>query len=349
MLNSRFKPLVISVCGIVLIGLIAITPTTAQPLATPTPPPPLSAQIGFSDPEFDKLEAAGFTVLNQSLTFNAHQHQYRLMTVNQNIKMAAPGGLALLYQIDGVPTLRWSQDYLKLHWQTPFILNDFLSSLPTPNDWNHDGRLLFAVHGDHDGTIWDHSVYYIYELLPNGNVISRLAGNIHDGFIVIKIELNQPTNQSVLLTAWDVRNEMAMGTPNCCGPSVKRYYVLRADTVTDISPRLKYRYDEDLNRDLAYLKMTTVVSDNDAKIYAIAALQTLMIYDALQQREVGWQLLQNIVSDAKRNQRLPAGTYMDTTFMPTMKRLFEENKDFIAPEYADPAENMHNYYVEPAR
>ena len=42
-----------------------------------------------------------------------------------------------------------------------------------------------------------------------------------------------------------------------------------------------------------------------------------------------------LVSQAKRDNRFPHGTYIDTKFMPTMARLYKENRTFVPPETAD--------------
>src|SRR5258708_30023462 len=111
---GRFLALTASVALIVSFALSS--PVAQAQDATPSGAP-LAAQVGFSDPVLDKLQAEKVNTLGERLEFKAYGHTYRLISLWE-LQSGLPfpiGGAVLLFQTDSAkPTLRWSQDYTKL-------------------------------------------------------------------------------------------------------------------------------------------------------------------------------------------------------------------------------------------
>jgi hypothetical protein len=126
--------------------------------------------------------------LAESLEFEAYAHRYRLLAVWEVFPDAPPddptraiGGSALLYQMDGgAPQLRWSEDYLSLLGQAPYLAKEPSGYFPAPppGDWNGDGKVEFGVRGTFMGTAWFTTILYVYQIEPDGTVVSKLEGVI---------------------------------------------------------------------------------------------------------------------------------------------------------------------------
>lgn len=310
----------------------------------PTPLPPLSEQIGFYDPIFAELEADRQNTLGDSTRFEAYSHQYRLLAIwaiSPDYPEMVDGGTALLYQMDGnQPQLIWSKDYSGFHGQTPSV--DSASPLfhaPSPGDWNNDGKAEFGVYGFFAGTAWYSNMLYVYQLKPDNEVVSIFKGKILPGHIVISAEkLNDGT--TILLTLTDVRGEGAMKLSNCCGPLIHRYYEWRERDIVEASAKYLDNYVQPLGNTIYRLTTSNIT---DPVEYSARLLEVLMIYDALDQREAGWALAQQIVQQAKQTGRLPEGTYVDETFMPAMAQLYESGTLFVAPDKID---HVTDFYAE---
>lgn len=310
-------------------------PTLAQDASLP-----LSQQVGFSDPKLDELQAAGQTVLGETQDFSAYGRSYRLLTVWSVLPgfpddfSSVVGGSALLYQTDGgQPVLVWSQDYLKLLGQAPYITNtrmDFFNA-PPPGDWTASGKTDFAVLGSFAGTAWFSTFYYIYQLQPDNTVTSLLRGTIPPGHIVANLEIQ--ADGSFLLAASDMRGEMAMGLPNCCGPQAVRYFEWRADLIQDASSAHPEKYLPALGGSIYQL---TTVPITDPTEYSARLLELLMIYQSLGTPAAGLTLVQSLVAQAQEEGQLGVDTYVDTTFLPAMIQLFQAGQPFTVPEYAGP-------------
>lgn len=329
---NALKTIMVSLL-VLLVGLVPHTIAQNNP-----PPKPLSEQVGFSDPALDALQALGENTLGESEDFQAYGHNYRLLAIWELLSDASPndvtsiiGGAALLFQMDTAkPTLLWSQDYLKLIGQAPFLTNQHypVFNAPAPGDWDKDGKTEFAILGSFSGTAWFSTFYYVYQIQPDGvTVTSRFKGNIPPGYIVVAIE--PQFDNSIVLTVADIRGEMAMGLPNCCGPQISRYFDWRGDTLVDSSPNHTDRYFERIGSTL--YRLTTEQFDNPAD-YAARLLELLMMYDAMGQRDAGWLLVQGLVAQAKQTGRLAEGTYVDTVFIPTMTQLYQQKQPFVAPD-----------------
>jgi len=312
--------------------VLGALPTLAQDTARP-----LAEQVGFSDPKLDELQAAGQNTLGESLDFSAYGRNYRLLSVWSAL-LTDPtfivGGSALLYQVDGgAPVLVWSQDYLKLLGQAPYITNTRMEffNAPPPGDWTGTGKADFAVLGSFAGTAWFSTFYYIYQLQPDNTVTSVLRGVIPPGHIVANLELQ--TDGSFLLAASDVRGEMAMGLPNCCGPQAVRYFEWRGDQLQDVSAQRPEKYIPALGG-AVYQLTTTPITDPAA--YSARLLELLMIYQALGAPEAGLKLVQSLVAQAQEEGQLGVDTYVDTTFLPAMLSLFQAGQPFMPPDYVAP-------------
>jgi hypothetical protein len=336
----------------VLFALLTAGFVSAQD-QTGTAPPPLAQQVGFSDATLSQLEAAGQNVLGDDVQFQTYGHSYRLFTVLQpvpgvpsDVPASIAGGSALLYQTDtATPTLVWSQDYLKLLGQAPYLTHqkmDFFKA-PPPSDWNSDGQIEFAVLGNFAGTAWFSTFYYVYQLHDDNSVASVLKGGIPPGFIVYQIE--PQTDGAVLFTAADIRGEMAMGLPNCCGPTSTHYFEWRGGQISDISAQQADRYVDKIGTDV-FGAITDDFGDNPAQL-AGELMNILSDYDAIGHRDAGWQLVQQIVAQAKSSGRLADGTYVDTTFMPAEQQLYQSGQPFVPPDYVGPnASAPQDFYAE---
>jgi hypothetical protein len=331
---------------VVVLLLILATPTFAQDAF-----PPLAQQVGFSDPKLDELQAIGQNVLGESVEFAAYGHTYRLLTVWSVLPgypdefSSVVGGSALLYQVDaGQPLLIWSQDYLNLLGQAPYITNqrlDFFSA-PPPGDWMGTGKTNFAVLGNFVGTAWFSTFYYFYQLQPDNTVTSLLRGVILPGHIVANLEY-QPDG-SLLLVVSDIRGEMAMGLPNCCGPQAVRYFEWRGDMIQDASASHPEKYLPALGG--AVFQLTTTPITDPAE-YAARLLELLMIYQSLGNSEAGLKLVGALVAQAKEDGALAEGTYVDTTFLPAMIQLFASGQPFVVPDFASPSPPpLIDFYAE---
>src|SRR6187455_1497744 len=96
---NRVKSKWIAGLFVLLFAVLTMTSGLAQDTV-----PPLSEQVGFSDPKLDELQAAGQNVLGESQEFQANNHTYRLLTVWSALPgdpSSVTGGSALLYQMDG--------------------------------------------------------------------------------------------------------------------------------------------------------------------------------------------------------------------------------------------------------
>lgn len=295
---------------------------------------PLEQQVGFADAKLAELSAVGQNTLGESLEFTGNNHSYRLITVWQPSPDAAStvpvGGSALLYQTDGgTPVLLWSQDYLALIGQAPYISGLGLGFFPAPppGDWNGDGKTEFGVYGSFAGTAWFSSILYIYEIQPDNTIRPVLRGVIPAGHIVTNAEIL--SDNSVMLSASDIRGEMAMGLPNCCGPFIQRFFEWRGDTITDASALYPGRYFETLGNLLYYLTTTDIQDPVD---YSARLLELLMSYESMGQRDAGWNLMFSLILQAKQAGRLAEGTYVDQTFLPTMTQMYQSGTPFAPPD-----------------
>ncbi len=304
--------------------------------ATGTPPPPLAEQVGFSDSTLSQLEASGQSILGDSVQFNAYGHAYRLLAVWEKMDgLDFPiSGTALLYQTDGgAPKLVWHVDYSQPWGQAPYISSAVGGTFnaPAPSDWNADGKTEFGVIGSFAGTAWYSTMLYVYQLQPDGSVVDLLANQIPAGYIAVAAESD--LNGGVLLTVADVSGEMAMGLANCCGPHASRYFTWRDGQLVDVSAERpdKYMYA------LGYAVYTVTTQDiPDGAEFSARLLEILEMYQAIGQKDAGWALVQTLVAQAKESGRLQSGTYVDTTFLPTMKQLYDAGKPFIVPDYVGP-------------
>jgi hypothetical protein len=306
----------------------------------------LAEQIGFSDSIFDQLEMQGQAVLGESLEFSAYNHTYRLLAIwDRSVEPPDLGptvGTVLLFQTDTAqPTLLWSQDYGKLQGQVPSLDGIGMSA---PGDWNNDNKMEFAILGWFSGTAWYHKIIYIYQIEPEGAVVPALKGVIPPGHIVVSAE--QQNHGNFLLTVADIRGEMAMGLPNCCGPYIYRYFEWRDGILKDTSDQHISKYFAPIGNNI--YDLTTERFDDPALI-AARLLELLMMYEAVGQRDAGWRLVQGLVAQAKMQGWLAEGTYVDTVFMPTMTQLYEAGQPFVIPELSDGSIQYIDFYNEVPR
>jgi hypothetical protein len=291
----------------------SLTPTITL---TPTPIAPLAQQVGFSDPELTKLEAERTNILHDSLTFSAYGHRYRLLSIySSRINFVAPGGAVVLYQMDGPrPRFLWKSDYGLA--PTPVSLNN-----PPPGDWNGDGKIYFAYSVETGGNGWGiHSWYYIYELRPDGTVVSPLKYAIAPYFLVGSIE--RKTGYTALLA-----NELDISGYRW----FTRYYRLEAGQIVDDWEHHVQEYTANMSGAIYHATTAKVLTNYDEWDFADSLYEILFTYEAMEQREAGWLLVQDLVSEAKQTHRLTDGTYVDTPFMTTMTRLYKENRTFVLP------------------
>src|SRR5258708_2803018 len=201
------------------------------------------------------------------------------------------------------------------------------ANFTAPGDWNKNGKTEFAVLGSFAGTSWASTVLYIYELKADGSVISRLKGVIPAGFIASAAQRDQ--NGTIVVTVNDIRGEMAMGLPNCCGPHAERYYDWRDDKISDASAQHSDKYFGSLGESLYQL---TTQKFDDAAAYSARLLELLMVYDAVGQRDAGWALAQSLANAALAAKRVPANGYLEKVFLPTEKQLYDQHKPFEVPD-----------------
>jgi hypothetical protein len=320
---------------VLLFTVTSVAPGLAQETIRP-----LSEQVGFSDPKLDELQASGQNILGESQDFQAYGHAYRLLTVWSVLPgypddlASVIGGSALLYKIDGgQPLLLWSQDYLKLLGQAPYLTNqrmDFFNA-PPPADWTGTGKTDFAVLGSFAGTAWFSTFYYVYQIQPDNTVVSVLKGVIPAGHIVSALEIQ--LDGSLLMAASDVRGEMTMGLPNCCGPQAVRYFEWRGDQIQDVSSSHPEKYLPSLGG--AVYQLTTAQIADPAE-YSARLLELLMIYQTLGKPDAGLTLVQLLVAQAKESGQLAEATYVDTTFLPAMLQMYQSGQSFVVPDYAGP-------------
>lgn len=337
---------IIGLCMAVMV--LGITPLLAQDAPVF---PPLADQVGFIDPALTELEVKGQNVLGESVEFSAYSHSYRLLAVWSVLPgypeelSSVAGGSALLYQTDTPsPTLLWKQDYAALLGQAPYLTDQrsIGFSAAAPGDWTGDGRVEFAVLGSHSGTAWSSTFYYFYNLEADGRVVSALQGVIPPGFIIGSLETQ--FDGSLLLAAADIRGEMAMGLPNCCGPFTNRFYEWRGGTIAEASALHPEKYVPSIGSIVYYL--TTETAEDPAD-YAARLLEVLMMYEALGQKDAGWKLVNSIITTAKSDGRLAEGTYVDSTFLPAMMQLYQSGLPFVPPDYAGTnAPGYTDFYAE---
>ncbi len=340
-------------CLLLGLGLGTAAPGFAQ--ANPTPPggQSLAAQVGFADPALSALESQGVNTLGEHYKFTAFGREYRLLAIWAMMTGATipVGGTALLYDISGpAPKLLWSFDYAKYDGQAPQLFSGIAgASDPTPiglppGTWFGDERVYFAVASAHSGTSWDNYIIHLYELKADGTVVSALKGAIPRGFIVSRIDPVE--GAAPLFVVSDIRGEMAMDLPNCCGPHQVLYYTWQNGALVDVSDKFYGYYFPTLGSILYELSTQKMDQPNET---AARLLELLMIYDSIKQREAGWQLVQGLVAQFKASGRLQAGSYIDTVFLPAMQQLHDANKPFVAPDLAnaDPAK-FRDFYDETA-
>lgn len=296
--------------------------------------PPLQQQVGFADPKLAELEARGQNTLGESADIVANGHSYRLLAIWQPAPDASTtspvGGSALLYQMDnGQPILRWSQDYLALTGQAPYLTNQTFGFFPAPapGDWNGDGNAEFAIYASFAGTAWFNSILYIYQIQPDDTVRSVLKGAIPSGHIVSAVEALG--DGSVLFTVSDIRGEMAMGLPNCCGPYTLRYFEWRNGVITNASATYPGKYFETIGNLIYYVTTSPIQDPVD---YSARLLELLMAYESTGQRDAGWLLVNSLVQQAKQAGRLAEGTYVDQIFLPAMTQMYQGGTPFVAPD-----------------
>lgn len=302
--------------------------------ATSAQLPPLQQQVGFNDPKLAELEARGQNTLGESADIVANGHSYRLLAVWQpapDASMTMPvGGSALLYQMDnGQPVLLWSQDYLALTGQAPYINNQTFGFFPAPppGDWNGDGNAEFAVYASFAGTAWFNSIVYVYQIQADNTVSPVLKGAIPAGHIVSAVETLG--DGAVLFTVSDIRGEMAMGLPNCCGPFTVRYFEWRNGVISNASATYPGKYFETMGNLIYYLTTSPVQDPVD---YSARLLELLMAYENTGQRDAGWALVNSLIQQAKQAGRLAEGTYVDQTFLPAMTQMYQGGTPFVAPD-----------------
>lgn len=334
----------LAACVVILLVIVIIGSNTligraqGDPTAVPLTGQSLSAQIGFSDPTLDALEARGVNTLGDTLEFEALGKKYRLMAVwSVDAAQSLPlGGAALLYEVSAAPMLVWQFDYAAYNGQAPYLydLNPFgqTRTIFPPGDWLGAGRIFFAVASVHSGTAWSKYIVHIYEITPNG-VQSALKGVIPNGFVVVGIE-SLGENSGVVLTVADLRGELTMGLPNCCGPRITRYYqwTRESGVPQDASPNYIFNYYTDIGYAVHHLTAEQPLEANDI---AARLLELLAVYEALGKRDEGYQLVLALTAQLKRQGALAEGTYVDTIFWPAMQRLYEAGRPFVAPEYVD--------------
>src|SRR5258707_531494 len=136
-------------------------------------------------------------------------------------------------------------------------------------------------------------------------------------------------DDTIVLTVNDIRGEMAMGLPNCCGPHATRYYDWRNDKISDASAQHSDKYFGTLGD--ALYQLTTQKFD-DAAQYSARLLELLMAYDAIGQRDAGWSLAQMLANSALAAKRVPANGYLEKVFLPTEKQLYDQHKPFEVPD-----------------
>jgi hypothetical protein len=303
----------------------------------------LAEQVGFSDPALDALEAAGVNTLGESVAFTAYGSPYRLLAVWSVLPASTDitpvnvtGGTALLYRMDATPTLVWQRDFAETG-HAPFLTSEYLSfNAPPPGDWNGDGLTDFGVVANFAGTSWASYLLHIFTLAEDGTVTSPLTGTIPPGHIVTRAEQFNAT--SALMSVVDIRGEMLMNLPNCCGARVTRYFSWQGAAVEDISADLYYRYYEGIGNNLVYVTTTDFNPREGlptAEELSARLLELMMVYEAIGARETGWTLAQALVAQAKAEGRLPEGTYVDTVFLPAMQTYAERGQPFLMPEYVD--------------
>lgn len=334
---------IIGLCLLIVFGGILSVVAQDMPVF-----PPLAEQVGFIDPALTELETKGQNVLGESVDFSAYGHAYRLLAVWSVLPgyptelSSVSGGSALLFQMDTpAPTLLWKQDYTALMGQAPYLTDQrsIGFSAPAPADWTGDGRIEFAVLGSHSGTAWSSTFYYFYNLEADGRVVSALQGIIQPGFIVGTMEAQ--FDGSLLLTVADIRGEMAMGLPNCCGPFTNRFYEWRGGTIAEASALHPEKYVPSIGSIVYYL--TTETAEDPAD-YAARLLEVMMMYEALGQKDAGWKLVNSIITTAKSDGRLVEGSYVDTTFLPAMTQLYQAGQPFVPPDYVGQA--APDFYAE---
>ncbi len=338
-----------------LLSALIVNPAFAQNNPVPTPPgsKSLADQVGFADPALTDLETRGLNTLGDSLEFKSPTASYRLLAVWEMLtdSQIPLGGTALLYRTDGTPRLIWSFDYARYNGQAPYFTK-FNTAVPgskeplyPPGAWfEGDARINFAVASVHSGTSWSSYIVHAYTLNQQDQVQSLFKGAVPPGYVVGQIQAYTP--QSPLFTVYDLRGEMVMDLPNCCGPHFRRYFALKDGKLTDVSADVAANYDEMIGYAVRYLTTGRDIQPNDA---AARLLEMLMAYDASNQREAGWQFVQFLAVQARQSGRIVEGDYLEKTFLPAMQKQYEANQPFIAPDVAASQTPFTDWYDEQSK
>jgi hypothetical protein len=254
--------------------------------------------------------------------------------------------MVVLIQVDTVhPMFLWEHDYAKQNGLYSLLPHNNLSvnssDLPFPGEWNSDGNVFFAIGGSVP-IQHDHRDYiFIYEIKPDGTVVSRLKNAIPPWYGVIKIERQQ--DKTLLL--WAVRTDLSN---YACfyGPLPARPFTWIKDKITSVA--FSYwdaygpnPYADAIGWEVYHLTTMAVSAQFDDHTFSQILLELLVHYDAIDQRNAGWQLAQDLVKEAKESHRLAEGTYVDKVFMPTMTQLYEAHRTFVHPDQA----NLPQYEV----
>jgi len=123
-----------------------------------------------------------------------------------------------------------------------------------------------------------------------------------------------------------------------------RCYRLVGDRLVNAWTEHEQEYMEVIGNAVYSATTVTALTDGDAQSFAENLYEILVAYDAIEQRDAGWRLVQDLVTEAKATHRLADGTTIDQVFMPTMERLYKENRAFVPPETAVSSRPETSFY-----
>ncbi|MEP7286816.1 MAG: hypothetical protein ABI947_13735 [Chloroflexota bacterium] len=349
-MNRRFLFGLLTIIMFFLANMLCNLPVVGQADMTlpPTPAKSLAEQAGFSSPILDDLQQKGMRWVNENIPFTAYGHDYRLLSflpigVPTNDGNRLDLGAAMLFQLDkNVAKLLWRKD-IGGEWTILDAKHAETGSWPAPGNWQKNGQIDFGVLNVADSTCPFH-ILNMYVLSSDGTVFSAFKNLIPLDHVVTSIEIQK--NDSLLLTTVDERGK---SMNRCIVPHMIRYFELTGTKLTDVSVQHQETYMNKLGEDIYFTitwKSIPQLDDNtNSEWYAARLMEVLLIYDELGERDAGYNLVQNLATEAIKTSRIKPHTYLDQIFLPTMAQLYQQHQPFIEPAYIGPnPRQQHNYY-----
>ena len=147
--------------------------------------------------------------------------------------------------------------------------------------------------------------------IPKGFVMSDIAKRadaLVDGYVVY---------------ANDIRWEVSLNLPHCCGPWSHWYFYVNGDKVADMSPLYKQEYKE-----------LVQLSDEDKNYNIGTIVSNLLLREAMDERDEGWQEFTKDWEQADVSEMADVDNYADKVFS-EFERQYRQQKMFTPFEIDD--------------